>query len=96
MNRDTAAPSRYNPAMPTPDLLPHDPSKVEQTTPVTTTVHKPGDPIVVKDDREANAIRDAEPRPEPYCYEAPKVIPSDSPEANAAARDNIVPSHPVE
>lgn len=76
---------------PQPDLLPYDPDKVEQTTPVTTTVHKPGDPIVTTDDRRANARRNAEPTPDPYCYESPLVVDTHTPEANRACRDNIVP-----
>lgn len=92
MNRDTAARTRYNPRMPSsenqPDLLPHDPKTVERSTPVTTTVHKPGDPLVVRSDREAAEHRDAEPRPDEYdSYAVP--IENVASDANDTIRERI-------
>lgn len=70
-----------------------DPNAIVQSTPVTTTVHKPGDPLETAGDRAANVARRAEPVAAPYCFEA-STPDSRSPAANLASRPNIVADGP--
>jgi hypothetical protein len=66
---------------------------IEETRVITET-RVPGDAVVTAADAAALAAVADEPTTELGIYEAPLVVPTDTPEANAAARPNIVSDGP--
>lgn len=72
----------------------NDTPALDSATHVVTTVHKPGDAFVTAADQAALEAKQAEPVVVLDIYEAPLVLPTATPEANLAARSNIVSDGP--